>query len=102
MPRILRSDLANADLDRIWDHLADVASPAIADFVIARLFEGMQQAASHPTIYRQRIEFTGAPRRIKLRPGAMTFSLPASRQAEPEARRLAPISPRAESDIPHP
>src|SRR5579859_6924389 len=61
MPRILSSHLAKADLDRIWDHLADTASPAIADFMMARLFEGMQRAASNPTFYRQRTEFTGAP-----------------------------------------
>jgi plasmid stabilization system protein ParE len=64
--RIFRSDPANKDLERIWDHLAEDASSAIADFVIARLFEGMEQAASNPTIYRRRDELTGAPRRINI------------------------------------
>jgi toxin ParE1/3/4 len=64
--RIIRSDPANDDLDRIWDYVASTGSPEIADFVIARLFEAMHRAAANPKLYRERSEYRGRPRRINV------------------------------------
>lgn len=64
--RVIRSDLANDDLDGIWDYLAAEASAEIADFVIARLFEAMHRAADNPLQYRERTEHRGRPRRINV------------------------------------
>jgi plasmid stabilization system protein ParE len=66
LSRIIRSDLANVDLEDIWDGLADRASLEIADFVIARLFEGMRRAADDPLAFARRSEFSGGPRRINV------------------------------------
>ncbi len=56
---IVISDLARADLDRIWDHVAREASAEIADFVAAHLYEAMYRAAERPNIYRKRSEYVG-------------------------------------------
>lgn len=64
--RVIRSDPAIADLDRIWDYLDREASPEIADFVIARLYEAMYRAAEAPELHAPRIEYEGAPRRINV------------------------------------
>jgi toxin ParE1/3/4 len=64
--RILRSDPAQEDLDAIWDYLASDASPEIADFVLARLFEAMQRAADDPFLYPARPEYRDNPRRINV------------------------------------
>ncbi|MGH6870375.1 MAG: type II toxin-antitoxin system RelE/ParE family toxin [Rhizomicrobium sp.] len=64
--RVLVSDPAREDIDGIWDHLAHDASPEIADFVAARVFEVMYRAAERPLIYRKRTEFFGEPRRINV------------------------------------
>ncbi len=62
---IIRSKSAENDLIAIWNYLAAEASPAIADFVIARLYEAMNRAAEHPSMYRQ-TEYRGKPRRINV------------------------------------
>jgi toxin ParE1/3/4 len=62
--RIVRSASARRDLDDIWDYLAREAGLEIADAVIARLFEAMYRAADRPFLFRQRPEYTGAPRQI--------------------------------------
>jgi plasmid stabilization system protein ParE len=49
----------------IWDYLALEASPAIADFVIARLFEAINRAAEHPLMYPE-TPYKGRPRRINV------------------------------------
>lgn len=64
--RVIRSDPAIADLDGIWDYLWREASPEIADFVIARLYEAMYRAAEAPDLHAPRTEYEGAPRRINL------------------------------------
>jgi len=64
--RIARSQPAQDDLDSIWDYLAQEASPEIADFVLARLYEAMQRAADNPLLYREREEHRGRPRRINV------------------------------------
>jgi plasmid stabilization system protein ParE len=64
--RVIRSQPAKNDLDLIWDTLAAEASPEIADFVIARLFEAMNRAAENPLLYRKRPEYRGHPRRINV------------------------------------
>jgi plasmid stabilization system protein ParE len=56
---------ANDDLDSIWDYLATEASPEIADFVIARLFEAMVRAAENPLMYPE-TSFSGRPRRMNV------------------------------------
>jgi len=66
MSRVVRSDPALRDLDGIWDHLAIEASPEIADFVIARLYEAMYRAAETPVLHRERPEHRGHPRRINV------------------------------------
>jgi plasmid stabilization system protein ParE len=63
--RIILSRPASDDLDRIWDYLTSTASPEIADFVIARLFEAMNRAAEHPLMYRC-TKHRGGPRRINV------------------------------------
>ena len=64
-PRIILSLPANNDLDTTWDYLAAEASPEIADFVIARLFEAMNSATEHPLMY-QETSYRGRPRRINV------------------------------------
>jgi plasmid stabilization system protein ParE len=64
--RITRSGPAADDLDSIWDYLAAEASPAVADFVLARLFEAMSRAAENPHLYPERFEYRGRPRRINV------------------------------------
>jgi plasmid stabilization system protein ParE len=39
--RLTISDPARQDLDEIWDNLAREASPEVADFVVARIYEAM-------------------------------------------------------------
>ena len=73
VPPILRSDPANNDLQAIWDYLAAEASPGIADFVIARLYEAMERAAEAPLAYRERREYRGNPRRINVFDYAIFF-----------------------------
>src|SRR5689334_16040121 len=63
--RIVRSRSAENDLLDIWRYLANEASPAVADFVVARLYEAMTRAAEHPLMYR-RTEYRGKPRRINV------------------------------------
>jgi plasmid stabilization system protein ParE len=63
--RVTLSRPASNDLDAIWDYLAGEASEAIADFVIARLFEAMDRTAEAPFMYR-RTEFPGRPRRLNV------------------------------------
>lgn len=63
-PRIVRSASARRDLDDIWDYLAREAGLEIADAVLARMFEAMYRAADQPSLYRQRLEYTGSPRQI--------------------------------------
>ncbi|MDE2110369.1 MAG: type II toxin-antitoxin system RelE/ParE family toxin [Alphaproteobacteria bacterium] len=63
--QITISLLAHEDLDAIWDYLAAEASPEIADFVIARLYEAMNRAAENPSMYRE-TSFRGRPRRINV------------------------------------
>lgn len=63
--RITVSAPAKDDLDAIWDYLAKEASPEIADFVIARLFEAMNAAAEHPHLYPE-TTFRGKPRRVNV------------------------------------
>lgn len=63
--RITISGPAKDDLDAIWDFLAKEASPEIADFVIARLFEAMNRAAEHPFLYPA-TSFRGKPRRVNV------------------------------------
>lgn len=63
--RIVRSKSADNDLLDIWRYLAAEASPAIADFVIAHLYEAMTRAAEHPLMYR-RTEYRGRPRRVNV------------------------------------
>jgi len=65
LARATLSQPANVDLDGIWDYLAAEASPAIADFVIARLFEALNRAAENPLMYAQ-TEYGGRPRRINV------------------------------------
>lgn len=65
-PSITLSHPAGEDLDAIWDYLAAEASPEIADFVIARLFEAMNRAADFPFLYPERPEFHDRPRRINV------------------------------------
>ena len=64
--RVVRSDPAIRDLDEIWDHLAIEASPEIADFVIARLYEALYRAAENPLLHREREEYSGRPRRVNV------------------------------------
>jgi Plasmid stabilization system protein len=63
--RVSISGPARDDLDAIWDYLAAKASPEIADFVIARLYEAMNAAAEHPYLYPE-TEFHGKPRRVNV------------------------------------
>ena len=63
--RVVQSKSADNDLLDIWRYLAAEASPEIADFVIARLYEAITSAAEHPLMYR-RTEFRGRPRRINV------------------------------------
>lgn len=63
--RVLISGPAKDDLDAIWDYLATKASPEIADFVIARLYEAMNAAAEHPRLCPE-TEFRGKPRRANV------------------------------------
>lgn len=63
--RIVRSRSADNDLIEIWGYLATQASPEIADFVLARLYEAMARATAHPLMYR-RTEYRGRPRRINV------------------------------------
>lgn len=63
--RISVSRPAQHDLDAIWDYLAKEASPEIADFVIARLYQAMNAAAEHPLLY-PKTEFRGKPRRVNV------------------------------------
>jgi plasmid stabilization system protein ParE len=63
--RVTISGPAKDDLDAIWDFLAKEASPEIADFVIARLFEAMNRAAEHPLMYPE-TDFRGKPRRMNV------------------------------------
>ena len=63
--RILRSKSADRDLTSIWNYVAREASTAIADFVIARLFEAMHRAAENALLYRQ-TDYRGRPRRINV------------------------------------
>ena len=64
--RVVLSDPATADLDGAWDYLAREASPEVADFVIALLYEAMYRAAEAPFLHRVRSEYTNAPRRINV------------------------------------
>jgi plasmid stabilization system protein ParE len=63
--RVSISGSAKDDLDAIWDYLAREASPEIADFVIARLYEAMNAAAEHPHLYPE-TEFRDKPRRANV------------------------------------
>ena len=63
--RVSISGPARNDLDAIWDYLAAEASPEIADFVIARLYEAMSSAAAHPHLY-PKTDFRGQPRRVNV------------------------------------
>lgn len=63
--RVTLTRPAKDDLDAIWDYLAHEVSPEIADFVIARIFEGMSRAADHPYLYPE-TEFLGKPRRLNV------------------------------------
>jgi toxin ParE1/3/4 len=65
-PTVVISDPARRDLDEIWDYVAGDASPEIADFVVARLYEALHRAAERPLLYRKRSEYTGKPRRINV------------------------------------
>ncbi len=65
IPGVILSRPANSDLDATWDYLAAEASPEIADFVIARLFEAMNRAAEYPLMYRE-TSYRGRPRRINV------------------------------------
>ena len=64
--RVIRSDPAIADMDGIWDHLAHDASPEVADFVAARLYEAMHRAAENPELHRVRTEYLHHPRRVNV------------------------------------
>ncbi len=64
--RVVLSEPALADLDGAWDYLAREASPEIADFVIARLYEAMYRAAEAPFLHRVRSEHKNSPRRINV------------------------------------
>lgn len=66
MSHVVISDPARDDLDGIWDHLAQTASPEIADLIISRLYEAMYRAAERPLLYRKRRELNGHPRRINV------------------------------------
>jgi plasmid stabilization system protein ParE len=74
MAMVTVSRPAQADLDTVWDYLAETASPAIADFVIARLYEAMHRAADAPLIY-QRTDFAGRPRRVNIFEYAIFFEI---------------------------
>lgn len=63
--RITISRPAQDDLDAIWDYLAKEASPEIADFVIARLYQAISTAAENPHLYPQS-DFRGKPRRVNV------------------------------------
>jgi len=63
--RITLSRPARDDLDAIWDYLAQEASPEVADFVVARLYEAMNVAAEHPRLYPE-TNFRGQPRRLNV------------------------------------
>jgi len=63
--RITLSRPAKNDLDAIWDYLAKEASPEIADFVIARIYQAMNTAAEHPLLYPV-TAFRGTPRRVNV------------------------------------
>jgi plasmid stabilization system protein ParE len=63
--RITISRPAQDDLDAIWDYLAKEASPEIADFVIARLYQAISMAAENPRLYPQS-DFRGRPRRVNV------------------------------------
>lgn len=56
---------AKRDLDEIWDFLAVDASPEIADFVVARLYEAIGHVAENPNMY-QETDYRGRPRRINV------------------------------------
>jgi plasmid stabilization system protein ParE len=64
-PRIIRTRSAENDLTAIWDYLAAEASPEIADFVLARLFEAMNRAAQFPLMYPQ-TEYGEGTRRVNV------------------------------------
>jgi len=52
--RVVLSQPAENDLNSIYEYLASEASPEIADFVLARLFEAMRRTAAYPLSLRER------------------------------------------------
>ena len=99
--RIIRSRSADSDLSRIWEYTATEASPEVADFVIARLFEALSRAAEHPLMYPQ-TDYRGRPRRINVFDYAMFYEpLPEGdgirlRRVIHGRRNLAPLLRRPE------
>ena len=63
---VVRSQRAERDLKAIYEYLAVEASPEMADFVLAALFEGMRRAAANPAMFRERPDLPGHPRRINV------------------------------------
>jgi len=102
MGRVTVSKPAQSDLDGIWDHLAVQASPEIADFVIARLYEGINRAANAPVLY-QRTEFMGRPRRVNVFEYAIFFEIDPDRDGVTVwrilhgRRRLGPLVRRPDA-----
>jgi plasmid stabilization system protein ParE len=58
-PLVVLSLPAEDDLNSIYDYLASEASPEIADFVMARLFEAMHRTAAYPLSLRERPDYLG-------------------------------------------
>jgi toxin ParE1/3/4 len=85
-PRIIRSKSADRDLTGIWNYVAREASPSIADFVIARLFEAMHRAAENPLMYPQS-DFRGRPRRVNVFEYAIFYE-PLQNQESIRIRRI--------------
>ena len=71
--RVVLSDDAQRDLEKIWEYLAHEVSSRIADYVAARLHEVMSREAELPSQHRTRPEYPGHPRRINVFSYAIFF-----------------------------
>lgn len=72
MPRgdraVVRSPLAERDLDEIWDYYAVNASPEIAEKLLARIGASAERAAKRPTLGRMRGDLVPGLRSIRAAP----------------------------------
>ncbi len=62
------ADLAEADLDEIWEHLDEEASDVVADRQLDRLYERFQLLAGQRFLGRPRPEFALALRSFVVQP----------------------------------